>query len=1081
MQAILAKRARRSPVIAVAAALAGGALLYGCQDARPIVSLEEAKKISARFEGQGFVPPPRTISDITAVLDQHQPDPAKVAAQRQAADARPTLGMSNRDLAWFHYNRAFAAEDLGRTKQRLDDLREAVRLGRGDSDELRYMLGLSNAELRAGNVKRATELREETLRVIPENLRGRTFPTLQMLALIAAHTGDLDTANRRLGEAERLLAEAAGWRGPGPAVHRDSWHALVNWARAGVLESSGKLVEAEAAMRAALAGQARMLAKPESLILNTGGSPHSVYESGVDLMVIDLAQVLRKQGRLVEAETEARRALLSTLNRHGRYAVESGYAVVALALVIREQGRYVEAERLGRAALDIYRDSGIEPGSFREASARAVIARNLASQGRWQEARAEYDATRKGLAGNQLGLDFLFARDTNYAFTLMRTGDAAAAIPTFQAAVTRNLREVGERHYNTAESRGFLGVALAQINQKERALAEFQAAMPILLSPSRQSEDEEESGAARDGRLQTIVENYIGLLADIRGTALEAQAKVDVVGESFRLADAVRGRAVQRALVASAARAAAAEPALADLARREQDAQKQIAALYGLLASVLASPPKEQDPKAVATLREQIDSLRGARATIRQEIERRFPDYVNLIDPRPATIEQARAALRPGEALIATLVSNDRTFVWAVPHQGTPAFGAVPLGQGQIATMVADLRKALDPNAATLGDIPPYDVALANRLYEALLKPVETGWANAQDLLVVPHRALGQIPWSVLVTEPHTLAADTGALFSNYQRVPFLARRVAVTQLPSVAALASLRALPPGSATRQSFIGFADPWFNADQAKQGRSEAADPRPLQTRGRTQTAGLATRGLPLIRRNAPTTQTVDSAELGLLPRLPDTADEVRSIALALKADPIKDVLTGAAANERNVKTMDLSNRRIVMFATHGLVPGDLNGLTQPALALSAPQIADVDGDGLLTLDEILALKLNADWVVLSACNTATGEGAGAEAVSGLGRAFFYAGARALLVSNWPVETNSARLLTSDLFRRQAEDPALARAEALRRAMLALIDGEGYVDPASGRAAFSHAHPIFWAPFSLVGDGGGRAPQS
>ena len=109
-----------------------------------------------------------------------------------------------------------------------------------------------------------------------------------------------------------------------------------------------------------------------------------------------------------------------------------------------------------------------------------------------------------------------------------------------------------------------------------------------------------------------------------------------------------------------------------------------------------------------------------------------------------------------------------------------------------------------------------------------------------------------------------------------------------------------------------------------------------------------------------------------------------------------------------------------------------------------------------------------------MVLSACNTAAGSGAGAEAVSGLGRAFFYAGARALLVTNWPVETTSARALTTTLFQRQARDAALSRADALRASMLGLIDGPGYVDPASGKIVFSYAHPIFWAPFTLIVDG-------
>ena len=142
--------------------------------------------------------------------------------------------------------------------------------------------------------------------------------------------------------------------------------------------------------------------------------------------------------------------------------------------------------------------------------------------------------------------------------------------------------------------------------------------------------------------------------------------------------------------------------------------------------------------------------------------------------------------------------------------------------------------------------------------------------------------------------------------------------------------------------------------------------------------------------------------------------------------------------------------------------------------PALALTAPDVAGVDGDGLLTMEEVLALKLDADWVVLSACNTGSGAGAGAEAVSGLGRAFFYAGTRTLLVTNWSVHSASARELVADLFRRQALDPKLTRAEALQAAMTALMDGPGYTTQA-GKVLFSYAHPLFWAPYTIVGDGG------
>ncbi|MGH6684596.1 MAG: CHAT domain-containing protein, partial [Pseudolabrys sp.] len=198
------------------------------------------------------------------------------------------------------------------------------------------------------------------------------------------------------------------------------------------------------------------------------------------------------------------------------------------------------------------------------------------------------------------------------------------------------------------------------------------------------------------------------------------------------------------------------------------------------------------------------------------------------------------------------------------------------------------------------------------------------------------------------------------------------------------------------------------------------------------------------------------------------------ELNAIAKALGLDPAKVLHLGKQANEQAVETADLSHYRIIDFATHGLVPGELNGLTQPALALTAPAVAGVPGDGLLTMEKILALKLDADWVVLSACNTATGAGAGAEAASGLGQAFFYAGARALLVTNWSVDSQSARELTSELFQRQKDNPKLSRSEALREATLELVDHRGFNDQ-NGKMIFAYAHPLFWAPYTIIGDPG------
>jgi CHAT domain-containing protein len=233
-------------------------------------------------------------------------------------------------------------------------------------------------------------------------------------------------------------------------------------------------------------------------------------------------------------------------------------------------------------------------------------------------------------------------------------------------------------------------------------------------------------------------------------------------------------------------------------------------------------------------------------------------------------------------------------------------------------------------------------------------------------------------------------------------------------------------------------------------------------------------LNVRGIRLTKVGNLDSKNILSCDIESLSRLPDTAQEIQSIATVLGATSEQDVYLGQRASEKQVKTMNLSDRRVIAFASHALVPYDLDGLDQPAIALSAPSVTGDDNDGLLTMGEIMDLKLNADWVVLSACNTGAAQGAGAEAVSGLGRAFFYAGTRAILVSMWPVETTSAKELTTGIFRHQRENPEMPRSRAHQQSMLELIETKDMMGE-NGAIVASYAHPFFWAPFIIVGDNG------
>ena len=1016
------------------------------------MSVEEAKQVTVSMSSvSALVPPPRRIDDIITMLDQPgQFDPEITGKLKAQADAVPPKD-ANSD---FYHDRGEAARQLGRYKQALDDLREALRLSEGEGirgkRQTKIMRQLATVERSVGNFDRAVELLEEARGIADESSTyGRLVETYIQI-------GDMEKARETARQGEAFCTQS-------PFRKQKRSDRFILWCDIETATMKAALLEAQANYEQA-----------EEFIRQRLKLAQNVEDEKAGMSIngrLGLANNLMKQERFTEAEIEARQALTESIGLDSRDSLLTARVIGEMADILRAQGRLPEAEKLALLSVHALEASGISSDSHIMASARMKLGSVFAARGNFPDAMKQFDVVMKGAEKNQYLYKKNFRGNPDFILSLLMTGRSEETSKILAGSYNNAVQRFGAKNYITAERLAFRGMANFRLKNLSQAVRDFALAMDTLLASPMDRAD-----YSRAQRLRIILDDYINLLVEIHGTPMEKESGVDAVGTAFRMAEASRGRTVQRALAASSARAAEGSPELNDLMRREQDARKQVEVMESTLQELMAAPTREQKPETMMALQTGIVSLNRASAALQDEIKKHFPKYADFVNPQAATMSLARQSLRPGEALISIYTSDNKTYVWAVPYHGGTNFASSPLGNKDLSRIVTNLRSSLDSHPETFGDIPPFDLAQAYVIYSNVLKPVEAGWKDATDLLIIDSGTLTQLPLALLPTSQHELGAEKGELFAGYKNVPWLIRKASITMLPSVNSLISLRTLSAGDPSRKAFAGFGDPIFNLEQLSRetGAKEGGGTPKLANRG----PSLRVRGVRLSKKGNLDSSQIGSSGLAQLDRLPDTAEEVTGIAQALGADLKQDVFLGKDASKHRIKTMNLADRKVIAFATHALAPGDLDGLNQPALALSSPAVTGDNEDGLLTMGDILKLKLNADWVVLSACNTGAAEGEGSEAVSGLGRAFFYAGTRSLLVSMWPVETTSARKLVIETFLIQQADRSLTRAMSLRRSMIAMIDEANLKDDATGRVIASYAHPLFWAAFEIVGDPGSVA---
>ncbi len=498
------------------------------------------------------------------------------------------------------------------------------------------------------------------------------------------------------------------------------------------------------------------------------------------------------------------------------------------------------------------------------------------------------------------------------------------------------------------------------------------------------------------------------------------------------------------------------------LIARRDTLEREVEALY----SVEGEEGQRRRAESRAAYQATIERLSAVDA----EINSRFPAYADLTAPKALSVEEVQGLLKDDEGLLLVLVNPEASYVWAVSRDRVEWARSEDLNERGMDDVVARLREPLTTTASRSNPYinparfagrpaPVFDRKEAYRLYSELIKPVEGVFEGKSTLITVTTGSLATLPLATLVTEEPTSEDNSNAALAS---TDWLIDRYALATMPAVSSLKALRCyLVPAS-------------DRSNACPEGGSSAGETR-VQSRngGGVQ---LVAFGAPVLAgdveetsRGAPPAGQIigkgklaDVDKLRALPSLPGSKDELT----ALKARyPRSLVRMGAEATETAVRQSDaatLAQARFVVFSTHGLMAGA--DQAEPGLVMTPPAVASEADDGYLTASEAAQLRLTADFVVLSACNTAASDGRpGGEGLSGLARAFFYAGARSVVVSHWEVSDAATTELMGRTFAAIDDRDIGGRARALKAGMEAVRRNPRWV------------HPAYWAPFTLVGEPG------
>jgi CHAT domain-containing protein/tetratricopeptide (TPR) repeat protein len=872
---------------------------------------------------------------------------------------------------------------------------------------------------------------------------GNYGTATQQGILDLAKLGDAARAEGRYERAEAIFgelldaSEIIGWG------REDSVTMVLLSNFASAIDAQGRHAEAETFYRRVLETRERTL-----------GADHPDTLAAYN----NLAGAFAAQGRYGEAEVLFRRVLATYEEAFGPEHPETLAALTNLANCLDNQGRLREAEKLHLRAVQTA-DRVFGPDDPRTLTYLNNLAATLNGLGRSDLAEKYYRQVFEGRE-RQLGQDHpeTIAALDNMAVAIARQGRPQDAEPLFRRTLEAQETSLGTDNPETLRSLNNLANSL--MNQGRYDEAEELFTIVLALEERLLGAGHPETMLSLDNLAHTQV-----LLGDIPSAIATGERGFAGLSEFF-LRDAGAPISHQRDNLPFDPRswlwiAWKYRTDLPQIPARSFEAQGWLT--FGALDVTLADLgsrlrlPPGPEASALRDLQDARDAVQTARrvylasfddpgvtdaarkpladrlteaesrfAAASARIERDFPALAEIQLPRALKADEAQALLRPGEGLVAYASTEDVLFAWLVTKDRIE-WRQIDQTAADLASRVSGLRAAVDFDAVAPAQPParacalssPYagmedrafDLCAAQELHGLVLGQFDL--SGIEELIVVPDGALEQLPFSLLVTgtdadrSPHWLIED-----------------LAISTLPTTSSLRALRQAAPARADsgtgRLPYLGLAPATFGDQPAV----------PELRSGRYD--------------------------------LPSTADEVRFISGVLAAGR-EGVVTGPAASEAWVRSADLSRYVVISFATHALLSREAEDITGGAITEPALLLHPGDGqDGFLTASEAATLRLDADWVLLSACNTAAGEAADAEGLSGLARAFFFAGAKALMVSHWKVDDSAAMALMTETMQRSASRN-MSRAQALRQAMLTVMNSPDQ----------DYRHPFFWAPFVLVGE--------